>query len=237
VNKLRINAIYLATEGEGLLIGRVQIFVRFQGCLLGCKNCDSKDTWNVSNGSFMSEDEVIAAIEAKWPSPNVPIKTVSITGGDPLNLQNIEAVRSLVVRLKASGYTLSLEAAGDVIDQDIFQRLDFINFDFKTPSSGVQSDLEKIIFMQQNFTGKFQVKSVVEDKNDFDYIWQNYQKFLARLFKIDFIWVITPAYNLKEKFPLTRFVEIINWNQIAGGPFRVIGQQHKWIFGPDKKLV
>ena len=40
-----INSIYRATEGEGVFVGRPQIFVRYQGCAIGCINCDSKDTW------------------------------------------------------------------------------------------------------------------------------------------------------------------------------------------------
>ena len=55
--------------------------------------------------------------------------------------------------------------------------------------------------------------------------------------KINFNWVLTPCYNTNEEFPMERFIAVINWNEAVGGPFRVIGQQHKWIFGPTKKNV
>jgi 7-carboxy-7-deazaguanine synthase len=36
---------------------------------------------------------------------------------------------------------------------------------------------------------------------------------------------------------MDRFVNIMMWNESHGGHFRVIGQQHKWVYGPDKKEV
>ncbi|MEX0799567.1 MAG: hypothetical protein WD025_08980, partial [Bacteriovoracaceae bacterium] len=50
-DKLAINSIYMATEGEGIHVGTPQIFVRFQGCAIGCVNCDSKDTWEFLPGN------------------------------------------------------------------------------------------------------------------------------------------------------------------------------------------
>ncbi len=235
MKNFRINSIYLATEGEGLLIGRVQVFVRFQGCLLGCQNCDSKDTWSFNRGSLLTLTEVLAEIKAL--SGEIPIKTVSITGVDPLHLNNKGPVLELVVRLKELGYTISIEVAGDLIDSEIFTRVDFINFDFKTPSSGVQTSFENLLLMQKNFSGKFQVKSVVENYQDFEYLLNYYKKMVEQVDKISFSWVITPAYNLLEKFPQGRFIDILSWNESNGGFFRVIGQQHKWVYGPDKKLV
>src|SRR6478736_4189203 len=77
---LLINSIYRATEGEGIHIGIPQIFVRFQGCHVGCVNCDTKETWDFDPAFTMALDEVMESIETL--SQNI-IKRVSITGGDP----------------------------------------------------------------------------------------------------------------------------------------------------------
>ena len=36
---------YLSINGEGMLIGKPVIFIRTQGCAVGCSWCDSKYTW------------------------------------------------------------------------------------------------------------------------------------------------------------------------------------------------
>ena len=83
-DKMSLNSIYCATEGEGIHIGTPQIFVRFQGCGLRCKNCDSMDTWNFDQGMKFSLNEVIDKIIS------LKMKRVSITGGDPfLNKVNM----------------------------------------------------------------------------------------------------------------------------------------------------
>ena len=82
---LAINSIYRATEGEGIHLGQTQIFVRFQGCNIGCYNCDSKDTWDFIDDGNMSLESVIERII----SLDVGLsKRVSITGGDPLHPKN-----------------------------------------------------------------------------------------------------------------------------------------------------
>jgi 7-carboxy-7-deazaguanine synthase len=134
--KLGINSIYRATEGEGVHIGESQIFVRFQGCTIGCLNCDSKDTWNFEEGSFFELEEVVAKIEHLGKTDFFPLKRVSITGGDPLHPKLEPGVLALVKILKRQNYYVNIEASGSRICPDIFDLVDFISFDFKTPSTG-----------------------------------------------------------------------------------------------------
>ena len=92
-----INSIYRATEGEGIHLGTPQIFVRFQGCTIGCLNCDSMDTWEFE-GFNSTLDEVWQRV---WnESFDGRIKRVSITGGDPLHPKHVPAVLELVTFLK-----------------------------------------------------------------------------------------------------------------------------------------
>jgi len=230
-----INNIYRATEGEGVFIGTPQVFVRFQGCAIGCLNCDSIDTWEFTPEMAMSMESVLSKISEE--SFGGKIKRVSITGGDPLHPKHVPFVLALVKELKARRYTVNIEAAGTRVVDEVFDFIDYISFDVKTPSTGVKANPKLALKMTKQYAGKFQIKSVIETKEDFDFILDFYNQVLAQSEDMDFPWCLTPAYNLQEEFPLQRFQDIIDWNEQEGGLFRVIGQQHKWLFGPDRKDV
>ena len=91
--------------------------------------------------------------------------------------------------------------------------------------------------MIRQYNGKFQLKAVIENKQDFNYTLEVYNELVCEFNFINFPWVLTPSYNTNEEFPMSRFAEVMSWNEQHGGFFRVIGQQHKWIFGPDQKQV
>ena len=101
----------------------------------------------------------------------------------------------------------------------------------------MSTSLKLISQMNAQFPGKFQVKSVIETQADFAYVLNAYNKLLTENETLHFPWVLTPSYNTSEEFPLNRFMQVLTWNEEAGGYFRVIGQQHKWVFGPDQKQV
>jgi 7-carboxy-7-deazaguanine synthase len=235
LDKMLINNIYRATEGEGIFIGSPQVFVRFQGCAIGCLNCDSTDTWEFTNEMAMSMESVLQKISEE--SLGGKIKRVSITGGDPLHPKHIPFVIALIKELKARRYIINIEAAGTRVVDEVFDLLDYISFDVKTPSTGVRANSKLAIKMATQYAGRFQIKSVIESKEDFDFILGFYNQVLSQVESMDFNWCLTPAYNLGEEFPLERFQNVIDWNEQAGGFFRVIGQQHKWLFGPDRKDV
>lgn len=234
-NKHLINTIYRATEGEGLFLGRAQVFVRYQGCNVGCINCDSKETWDFT--SEYEKDLSWILEEIKKEGFNGLIKNVSITGGDPLHPSHVPHVLELVLALKAEGYYVNIEAAGTRVVDEIFSQVDYISYDLKTPSTGVKTPVRFIEKMNEVYPGKFQVKAVISDKADFDYTYGAFKDLSQVLEKFNFTWVLTPCYNTEEPFPMERFIEVIKWNEEIGGVFRVIGQQHKWIFGPSKKNV
>ncbi len=234
-DKLKINAIYCATEGEGIFVGTPQVFVRFQGCDVGCKNCDSKYTWNAKNTPSFSLDAVMESVYGEGYEGK--IRRVSITGGDPLHQDNISSVIALAKALKMEGYYINVEASGTYVNSELFDRVDFISFDFKTPSTGVKVSIDPILEMAKLYPKKFQVKSVVENIIDFEAVLDAYSEVEKSLGKVKFTWCLTPAYNLQEGLPQERFEEIFKWNQELGGTFRVICQQHKLVFGPKRERI
>lgn len=234
MKKFFINSIYCATEGEGIFVGTPQVFVRFFGCDIHCHNCDSKDTWEFKDKKPWTLNEVLSEIELQRKGK---IKRISMTGGDPLHINNHEQVKILIQELKSKKFIINIETSGFFISHQLFDLVDFISFDFKTPSSGKFGDINKVLEMQRQYIGRFQVKSVIQTKEDFDFVEQTYYEILKKAEMINFPWCLTPAYNLKEEFPQGRFINITSWNENTGGLFRVIGQQHKWIYGPDKKRI
>jgi 7-carboxy-7-deazaguanine synthase len=235
ITKHLINSIYRATEGEGVFLGRPQIFVRYQGCAIGCLNCDSKDTWDFTEDMGQSLEMVMETVYKE--GLNGVIKNVSITGGDPLHPGHVPHVLALVRILKEKKYYVNIEAAGTRVVDEIFDLVDYVSFDFKTPSTGVKTPLKNIAKMIAQYPGKFQVKAVISDRADFVTTLEAFKMLQGEEAGMPFPWVLTPCFNNHEEFPLERFSQVLSWNEEAGGFFRVIGQQHKWVFGPDQKQV
>jgi 7-carboxy-7-deazaguanine synthase len=230
---LLINTIYRATEGEGIHIGTPQIFVRFQGCHIGCVNCDSKETWDFDPKFTTTLDEVMEKIEVL--SQDI-IKRISITGGDPLHPSHVPGVLALVQELKARNYFVNIEAAGTRVVKEVFDLVDFISYDFKTPSTEVKTSKELLAKFLGDYNHKSQIKAVVADKKDFEATFDAFH--YIKSLNIPFgPWCLTPCYEPGEPFPMNRFQQVVQLNESFGLPFRVIGQQHKWLYGPTEKMV
>ena len=231
--KLAINSIYMATEGEGIHVGIPQIFVRFQGCAIGCLNCDSKDTWEFTPGN-RSLNQTLAKVEELAGEYPMRVKRVSITGGDPLHPKHVPAVRALARELKKRGYYINLEAAGTRLVHEIFDVIDFISFDYKTPSTGVKTNLKLIVKLFEQYKDKAQIKAVISNRHDFEATMEAFKTVCAETdhaFSIP--WVLTPCYEPGEEFPKTLCQSIVELNHSYGAPFRVILQQHKVIYTSD----
>jgi 7-carboxy-7-deazaguanine synthase len=230
---LLINSIYRATEGEGIHIGIPQIFVRFQGCHVGCVNCDTKETWDFDPAYTMSLDDVMEKIEVL--SQDI-IKRVSITGGDPLHPSHVPSLIELIKELKARQYFINVEAAGTRIVNEVFDLVDFISYDYKTPSTQVRTSKELLLKFVEQYAHKTQIKAVVADKKDFESAFDALY-FVKSHQAPQVPWCLTPCYEPGEEFPMNRFQQVVQLNESFGMPFRVIGQQHKWVYGSSAKLV
>ena len=231
---LLINTVYKATEGEGIHIGTPQIFVRFQGCSIGCVNCDSKETWEFDLSFSRTLESVVAQVEEISQGKT---KRVSITGGDPLHPGHVPGVIELIKELKKLDYYINIEAAGTRVVDEIFELVDFISYDFKTPSTGVRTSKDLLLKMVERYGHKAQIKSVIAHAKDFEATYEVYYQTQSKLDKAPGTWVLTPCYEPSEVFPMERFQQILRLNEDFGTPFRVIGQQHKWVYGAEQKSV
>ncbi len=223
---LAINQIYKAVEGEGVHIGTPIIFVRLQGCAIGCVNCDSKDTWQFSAQKY-STQEILAEVKKYQPC-----QKVSITGGDPLDPIHKEGLLKLLHALKDHGYWLNLEASGQRFDEDIFSLVDFISWDIKTPSTQVAQPMKELELFYAHKSSS-QIKAVIASLSDFKYVL-TIKKEIEKKTAIQKTWVLTPCIETGERFPFALVKEIYEWVAHYPEDFRVICQQHKMVYGSSE---
>ena len=124
--KAPIIEIFSSFQGEGLLIGERQIFVRFAGCNLNCNYCDTNESKSEKSGRLMTPDEVSEEIN-KLLTPDC--KTISFTGGEPSLYPNFISEVS-----KNFNLNIMLETNGTLPENiDLIEKLDIVSLDIKLP--------------------------------------------------------------------------------------------------------
>ncbi|HDC4321357.1 7-carboxy-7-deazaguanine synthase QueE [Aeromonas hydrophila] len=117
-----INEIFQTIQGEGVFTGLPAIFVRLQGCPVGCPWCDTRHTWvvdparevgvqavldcsNESDGwSKMSTEQILASFQQL----GYQARHVVITGGEPC----LYDLQDLSTALIEAGYQVQIETSG-----------------------------------------------------------------------------------------------------------------------------
>ena len=139
--KAPIIEIFSSFQGEGLLIGERQIFVRFAGCNLNCNYCDTNDSKSEKSGTLMTPKEVTDKIN-RLITPDC--RTISFTGGEPsLYPEFISEVAknfNLKIMLETNG-TLP-ENIGSI------EKLDVVSLDIKLPEH-FDGDFDNSIFLNE----------------------------------------------------------------------------------------
>ncbi len=150
-DSIRLVEIFSSIQGEGILVGRRQIFVRTYGCNLRCTYCDSPETLKESgipthcrveeepgSWSFTEQPNCISAgaltgiVQRYLIQPH---HSISITGGEPL-LHHRFLCRWLP-EIRALGLKVFLETNGLLVDQlkAVLPLLDYVSMDIKPPTA------------------------------------------------------------------------------------------------------
>ena len=139
--------IFSSVQGEGPDVGAATLFVRFGGCDLRCRWCDSPHTWRPA-----AECRIETARHSGkwWTRPNpLPVEAivaaaesldvgahrfVSLTGGEPL-LQPA-AVKAVARALRRLGPAIHLETHGLASDalRVVIESIDVVSMDWKLAS-------------------------------------------------------------------------------------------------------
>lgn len=105
-----ISEIFYSLQGEGELTGVPSVFVRTSGCNLRCNWCDTPyASWN-PEGTVMSIDDIVAAVQIH------PARHVVLTGGEPMIAKGIH---ELAAKLKQLGYHITMETAATIAPDGI----------------------------------------------------------------------------------------------------------------------
>lgn len=178
----KIVELFSSVQGEGLMVGLRQIFLRFHGCNLGCAYCDTgqdtpprfcqiegapgrRDFHPAENP--LTLDRVLCLLDGwqkGWPGLH---HSLSLTGGEPLLNHELlqqwlpEIRRFLPIYLETNGILHSALAL-------LINHIDYVSMDFKLPStarSGHHWDCH-LDFLRVAAAREVFVKAVIADETE-----------------------------------------------------------------------
>lgn len=146
-DRLYLDEVFLSLQGEGLEVGRPQLFLRLSGCPLRCSYCDTPRSWNRRaqyevhlSGTTLLRDNPLDAIglhqlleellaEHRLTAQEVML---SVTGGEPL-----EQAAFLKVWLPTWPGEVLFETAGieAAALASLLSEIDLLSVDWKLPST------------------------------------------------------------------------------------------------------
>ena len=145
-----IAEVFSGIQGEGLWVGRRQIFIRLAGCNLACGYCDQPEAREESamaaiertagHRDFMDIPNPMpaAAVERavlQLHRPETPHHSVAVTGGEPL--AQADFLARLLPGLRGRGLKTLLETNGTLPDalRALLPCLDIVSMDLKLRSA------------------------------------------------------------------------------------------------------
>ncbi|WP_046178492.1 7-carboxy-7-deazaguanine synthase QueE [Domibacillus tundrae] len=162
-------------QGEGAVIGRKTMFVRTAGCDYRCSWCDSAFTWDGSAKDAIRKMSPAEIYEELVATGGDTFDHVTISGGNPALLPHIGGLLEL---FKEKGITSALETQGSKY-QPWFHDIDELTISPKPPSSGMNTDYDKLAHILNEVKGQsVSLKVVVFNEEDLAYAKQVHQGFL-----------------------------------------------------------
>lgn len=118
----KISELFETLQGEGSFTGQPSIFIRLQGCPVGCSWCDTKHTWEVIDDKQIPINDLLAQSQETedWSAltpaqiielfkqQNFKANHIVITGGEPCMYD----LTPLCQTLEDNGYSCQIETSG-----------------------------------------------------------------------------------------------------------------------------
>lgn len=209
-----VSEIFKSIQGESSFVGIPCVFVRFSGCNLRCRYCDSPHAQQ--GGETMSMEDILQRVDSFGTN------LVELTGGEPL-MQ--EEVPRLAMALKGRGHQVLVETNGtfdiSVLPEDIIRIMDI-----KCPASGESHrTMWENIWKLKPYD---EVKFVISDRHDYEWargiIAENFGRSKTKVL-MSTVFGELPSRNLVE------------WMLEDKLPVRFQLQIHKYIWPHDQRGV
>ena len=153
--KLPLVESFYTIQGEGFHSGKPAFFIRLGGCDVGCRWCDSKESWNPDRFPPVDIETIVRDAAA------TPAKAIVITGGEPMNYP----LGPLCNLLKEYGLEIFLETSGSSPMSGHFDWICLSPKRNKPPR-------------EEFFQVADDLKVIVEDPSDFEWAEENRRKVL-----------------------------------------------------------
>lgn len=146
---------FYTIQGEGFHSGKPAYFIRLGGCDVGCRWCDSKESWNPDRFPPVPIEDIVRDAAA------TPAKAIVITGGEPMNYP----LDPLCKLLKQTGMEIYVETSGSSHLSGVF--------DWVCLSPKRNKPPKEEFFMVAD-----ELKVIIEDEKDFEWAEENRIKVL-----------------------------------------------------------
>lgn len=120
MTRLPVNEIFQSIQGEARWAGTPSVFIRLQGCAVGCPWCDTKHTWTLNapdeiSSAAMRAKQADAPTYARLTTAELvaivesfQARHVVVTGGEPCDYDLRDFTRALL----ATGRSVQIETSG-----------------------------------------------------------------------------------------------------------------------------
>lgn len=133
--RARVSEIFTSIEGEGIFVGKKTLFIRFSGCHLKCRWCDTQYALPLDSGTEYQIDEIEDLIIRELQPFTYK---VNFTGGEPL-LQTDAVIKLADFIKKQTKLKTYIESS--CFDSELFSKvlpyMDICKIEFKTDDSKV----------------------------------------------------------------------------------------------------